>query len=320
MNTNDTVLRFQQVKDQMHQVIVGQDELIDSLLLAVIARGHVLVEWVPGLAKTLAIETLAKVTDLESSRVQFTPDLLPSDLTGAQIYDQKSWDFVTKKWPIFANFVLADEINRAPSKVQSALLEAMAEGHVTIGDHSYDLPKPFIVMATQNPLEQEWTYNLPEAQLDRFLMHVTLDYPTADQEILIMQRMTTGSFPTVTPVLSFQDIQDAQHHSDQVTVTTPLYQYVSDLVTMSRYPTDEKLRSMIQVGLSPRASIGLIQLAKAKAMLAGRTYVIPDDVKAVAHRIMRHRIILSYEALSQWVTPDQCVDRLLDCVAVLKEE
>lgn len=320
MISNETILRFQQAKEQMHQVIVWQDELIDSLLLAVIARGHVLVEWVPWLAKTLAIETLAKVTDLDSARVQFTPDLLPSDLTGAQIYDQKSWDFVTKKWPIFANFVLADEINRAPSKVQSALLEAMAEWHVTIGDHSYDLPKPFIVMATQNPLEQEWTYNLPEAQLDRFLMHVTLEYPTASEEILIMQRMTTGSFPSVQPVLSIQDIEQAQYLADQVTVTTPVYQYVSDLVSMTRNPSDEKLRSMIQVWLSPRASIGLIQLAKAKAMLESRTYVIPDDIKAVAHRIMRHRLILSYEALSQWVAPDQCIDRLLDSVAVLKEE
>lgn len=317
----DTIIhRFQQAREQMHQVIVGQDELIDSLLLAVIARGHVLVEWVPWLAKTLAIETLAKVTDLDSSRVQFTPDLLPSDLSWAQIYDQKSWDFVTKKWPIFANFVLADEINRAPSKVQSALLEAMAEGHVTIGDHSYVLPIPFIVMATQNPLEQEWTYNLPEAQLDRFLMHVTLDYPTAQEEITIMQRMTTGKFPTVDAVLSLSDIQQAQHIADTVTVTTPLYTYVSDLVAMTRNPTDEKLKDMIQVWLSPRASIWLIQLAKARAMLESRTYVIPDDIKAVAHRIMRHRLILTYEALSQWVTSDHCIDRLLDVVAVLKQE
>lgn len=314
---NELVHRFQDAKDQMHQVIVWQDELIDSLLLAVISKGHVLVEWVPGLAKTLAIETLAQVTDLHAARVQFTPDLLPSDLTGAQIYDQKSGDFVTKHGPIFANFVLADEINRAPSKVQSALLEAMAERHVTIGDHSYDLPTPFIVMATQNPLEQEGTYNLPEAQLDRFLMHVTLDYPTSDEEMLIMQRMTTWEVPTVEPVLSSDDILQSQQLAREVTVTQPLYQYVWDLIAMTRTPNDPQLKMMIQVGLSPRASIGLITLAKAKAFMESKTYVTPDDIKAVAHRVMRHRLILSYEALSQWIIPDQCVDRLLDLVPVM---
>ena len=316
--TGQTLLHFIEAKKQMHRVIVWQDELIDSLFLAVLARGHVLVEWVPGLAKTLAIETLANVTSLQSSRVQFTPDLLPSDLTGAQIYDQKSWEFVTKHGPIFANFVLADEINRAPSKVQSALLEAMAEKQVTIWEQSYTLPDPFIVMATQNPLEQEGTYDLPEAQLDRFLMHVTLGYPTAQEEITIMQRMTMWSFPMVNAVLERETIQQAQQGVDEVTVTDALYQYVSDLVSTTRNPNDERLAQIIQVGLSPRASIGLIQLAKAKARLEQRTYVIPDDIKAVAHRVMRHRLILTYQAISQWVTKDDCVDRLLDLVPVLK--
>lgn len=283
----------------MNHVIVGQRHLIDSLLISLLSDGHILLEGVPGLAKTLAIKTLAQLIDADFSRIQFTPDLLPADVIGTMIYSQKDEGFHVKKGPVFANFVLADEINRAPAKVQSALLEAMQEHQVTIGDNTFNLPSPFLVMATQNPIEQEGTYQLPEAQVDRFMLKVIIDYPTIDEEKQIIRENIQKSMPKVTPVTSAEEILKAREVINQVYIDEKIEQYIADIVFASRYPDRyglKELKELITFGGSPRASINLAKAARAYAFIKHRGYVVPEDVRAVAHDVMRHRIGLSYEA------------------------
>lgn len=283
----------------MNHVIVGQRHLIDSLLISLLSDGHILLEGVPGLAKTLAIKTLAQLIDADFSRIQFTPDLLPADVIGTMIYSQKDEGFHVKKGPVFANFVLADEINRAPAKVQSALLEAMQEHQVTIGDNTFNLPSPFLVMATQNPIEQEGTYQLPEAQVDRFMLKVIIDYPTIDEEKQIIRENIQKSMPKVTPVTSAEEILKAREVINQVYIDEKIEQYIADIVFASRYPDRyglKELKELITFGGSPRASINLAKATRAYAFIKHRGYVVPEDVRAVAHDVMRHRIGLSYEA------------------------
>ena len=299
----------------MDRVIVGQKHLIDSLLIGLLSDGHILLEGVPGLAKTLAIKTLAQLIDSKYSRIQFTPDLLPADVIGTMIYSQKDEKFQVKKGPVFANFVLADEINRAPAKVQSALLEAMQEHQVTIGDTTFDLPEPFLVMATQNPVEQEGTYPLPEAQVDRFMLKVLIDYPTLQEEKLIIRENLQGSLPTVRPVTTAQEIMNARVVVRQVYIE----QYIADLVFATRYPERygfNELKDMITFGGSPRASINLAKAARAYAFIKRRGYVVPEDVRAVAHDVLRHRIGLSYEAEAGNVTSEQIVSQIINKVEV----
>ena len=283
----------------MDRVIVGQKHLVDSLLISLLSDGHILLEGVPGLAKTLAIKTLAQLIDADYSRIQFTPDLLPADVVGTMIYSQKEEKFQVKKGPVFANFVLADEINRAPAKVQSALLEAMQEHQVTIGEQTFSLPNPFLVMATQNPIEQEGTYQLPEAQVDRFMLKVIIDYPTLEEEKLIIRNNIKGTSPVVTPVTTASEIVKAREVVNQVYLDEKIEQYIADIVFASRYPERyqlAELKDMITFGGSPRASINLAKAARAYAFIKHRGYVVPEDVRAVAHDVMRHRIGLSYEA------------------------
>ena len=282
----------------MDQVIVGQKHLVDSLLISLLSDGHVLLEGVPGLAKTLAIKTLSQLIDAQYSRIQFTPDLLPADVIGTMIYSQKDETFHVKKGPVFANFVLADEINRAPAKVQSALLEAMQEHQVTIGEETFPLPKPFLVMATQNPIEQEGTYQLPEAQLDRFMLKVIIGYPTIEEEKLIMRENLRGSMPEVKPVTTAAEILQAREIVDQVYIDEKIEQYIADIVFATRYPDHynmPELADLITFGGSPRASINLAKAARAYAFIKHRGYVVPEDVRAVAHDVLRHRIGLRGE-------------------------
>ena len=303
----------------MDRVIVGQKHLIDSLLIGLLSDGHILLEGVPGLAKTLAIKTLAQLIDSKYSRIQFTPDLLPADVIGTMIYSQKDEKFQVKKGPVFANFVLADEINRAPAKVQSALLEAMQEHQVTIGDTTFDLPEPFLVMATQNPVEQEGTYPLPEAQVDRFMLKVLIDYPTLQEEKLIIRENLQGSLPTVRPVTTAQEIMNARVVVRQVYIDEKIEQYIADLVFATRYPERyglNELKDMITFGGSPRASINLAKAARAYAFIKRRGYVVPEDVRAVAHAVLRHRIGLSYEAEAGNVTSEQIVSQIINKVEV----
>ena len=303
----------------MDQVIVGQKHLVDSLLISLLSDGHILLEGVPGLAKTLAIKTLAQLIDAGFSRVQFTPDLLPADVIGTQIYSQKDESFHVKKGPVFANFVLADEINRAPAKVQSALLEAMQEHQVTIGEKTFSLPKPFLVMATQNPIEQEGTYQLPEAQVDRFMMKVVIDYPTLEEEKLIIKENIGGKFPTVTPVTSADEIIKAREVVNQVYIDEKIAQYIADIVFASRYPECYglgELKDMITYGGSPRASINLAKASRAYAFIKHRGYVVPEDVRAVVHDVMRHRIGLSYEAEASNITAEEIVSKIVNKVEV----
>ena len=303
----------------MDQVIVGQKHLVDSLLISLLSDGHILLEGVPGLAKTLAIKTLAQLIDAGFSRVQFTPDLLPADVIGTQIYSQKDESFLVKKGPVFANFVLADEINRAPAKVQSALLEAMQEHQVTIGEKTFSLPKPFLVMATQNPIEQEGTYQLPEAQVDRFMMKVVIDYPTLEEEKLIIKENIGGKFPTVTPVTSADEIIKAREVVNQVYIDEKIAQYIADIVFASRYPERYglgELKDMITYGGSPRASINLAKASRAYAFIKHRGYVVPEDVRAVVHDVMRHRIGLSYEAEASNITAEEIVSKIVNKVEV----
>ena len=303
----------------MNRVIVGQKHLIDSLLISLLSDGHILLEGVPGLAKTLAIKTLAQLIDADYSRIQFTPDLLPADVIGTLIYSQKDNNFQVKKGPVFANFVLADEINRAPAKVQSALLEAMQEHQVTIGDNTYLLPTPFLVMATQNPIEQEGTYQLPEAQVDRFMLQVIIDYPTLQEEKLIIRENINGSMPKVTPVTTAKEILDARQVVNQVYIDEKIEQYIPDIVFASRYPERygmPELKDMITFGGSPRASINLAKAARAYAFIKHRGYVVPEDVRAVAHDVMRHRIGLSYEAEASNVTSEEIVSKIINKVEV----
>lgn len=303
----------------MDRVIVGQKHLIDSLLIGLLSDGHILLEGVPGLAKTLAIKTLAQLIDAAYSRIQFTPDLLPADVIGTLIYSQKDENFHVKKGPVFANFVLADEINRAPAKVQSALLEAMQEHIVTIGSETFSLPIPFLVMATQNPIEQEGTYPLPEAQVDRFMLKVIIDYPTISEEKLIIRENLQSALPTVTPVISAKEILDAREVVRQVYIDEKIEQYIADIVFATRYPDRYglvSLKDMITFGGSPRASINLAKAARAFAFIKRRGYVVPEDVRAVAHDVLRHRIGLSYEAEASNVSSEEIVSSIINKVEV----
>lgn len=303
----------------MNRVIVGQKHLIDSLLISLLSDGHILLEGVPGLAKTLAIKTLSQLIDADYSRIQFTPDLLPADVIGTLIYSQKDNMFQVKKGPVFANFVLADEINRAPAKVQSALLEAMQEHQVTIGDNTFKLPNPFLVMATQNPIEQEGTYQLPEAQVDRFMLKVIIDYPTLEEEKLIIRENISGNMPKVTPVTTADEILEAREVVNQVYVDEKIEQYITDIVFATRYPDRygmPELKDMITFGGSPRASINLARAARAYAFIKHRGYVVPEDVRAVAHDVLRHRIGLSYEAEASNVTSEDIVSKIINKVEV----
>ena len=303
----------------MNQVIVGQRHLVDCLLIGLLSDGHILLEGVPGLAKTLAIKTLSQLISSDYSRIQFTPDLLPADVVGTQIYSQKDEQFHVKKGPVFANFVLADEINRAPAKVQSALLEAMQEHQVTIGEQTFKLPNPFLVMATQNPIEQEGTYQLPEAQVDRFLLKVIIGYPSIEEEKLIIRENIKGSLPTVVPVTTADEILKARSIVNEVYLDEKIEQYIADIVFATRYPDRYglgDLKDMITFGGSPRASISLAKSARAYAFIKHRGYVIPEDVRAVAHDVLRHRIGLSYEAEASNVTSEEIVSRIINRVEV----
>ena len=303
----------------MNRVIVGQKHLIDSLLISLLSDGHILLEGVPGLAKTLAIKTLAQLVDADFSRIQFTPDLLPADVVGTMIYSQKDEKFQVKKGPVFANFVLADEINRAPAKVQSALLEAMQEHQVTIGENTFKLPDPFLVMATQNPIEQEGTYELPEAQVDRFMLKAIIDYPTVEEEKLIIRENLQGKMPAVTPVTSAEEIIKARGVVNQVYIDEKIEQYIADIVFSSRYPERyglSELKGMITYGGSPRASINLAKAARAYAFIKHRGYVVPEDVRAIAHDVMRQRIGLRYEAEAANVTSEEIVSKIINQVEV----
>ena len=303
----------------MNQVIVGQKHLVESLLIGLLADGHVLLEGVPGLAKTLAIKTLASLVDGDFSRIQFTPDLLPADVIGTMVYSQKEETFKSNKGPVFANFVLADEINRAPAKVQSALLEAMQERQVTIGKDTFQLPQPFLVLATQNPIEQEGTYPLPEAQVDRFMLKVIIGYPDISEEKKIIRQNITGEKIVVKPILNPSEIIEARKVVRQVYLDEKIEQYIADIVFATRYPDKYNMREMkdfIAFGASPRASINLALAARAYAFIKRRGYVIPEDVRAVAHDVLRHRIGLSYEAEANNMTADEIVSKILNSVEV----
>lgn len=303
----------------MDQVIVGQKHLVESLLIGLLSDGHVLLEGVPGLAKTLAIKTLASLVDADYSRIQFTPDLLPADVVGTMIYSQKEELFVANKGPVFANFVLADEINRAPAKVQSALLEAMQERQVTLSKNTYALPEPFLVLATQNPIEQEGTYPLPEAQVDRFMLKVIIDYPKLEEEKKIIRQNISGEKMEVRPILKSNDIVEARKVVQQVYLDEKIEQYIADIVFATRYPQKydlKELKGLIAFGGSPRASINLALAARAYAFIKRRGYVVPEDVRAVAHDVLRHRIGLTYEAEATNVTSDEIVSKILNKVEV----
>ena len=303
----------------MENVIVGQKHLVETLLIGLLSDGHILLEGVPGLAKTLAIKTLSQLIDSQYSRIQFTPDLLPADVVGTMISSQKDEKFQVKKGPVFANFVLADEINRAPAKVQSALLEAMQEHQVTIGEKTFSLPNPFLVMATQNPIEQEGTYPLPEAQVDRFMLKVIIDYPTIDEEKIIIRENLSESLPTVNPVTTADEILKAREVVREVYIDEKIEQYIADIVFATRYPERYqlgKLKQMITFGGSPRASINLAKAARAYAFIKHRGYVVPEDVRAVVYDVMRHRIGLSYEAEASEVTGEEIISEVINQVEV----
>lgn len=303
----------------MDQVIVGQKHLVESLLIGLLSDGHVLLEGVPGLAKTLAIKTLASLIDAKYSRIQFTPDLLPADVVGTMVYSQKDESFQIKKGPVFANFVLADEINRAPAKVQSALLEAMQERQVTIGKETFLLPEPFLVLATQNPIEQEGTYPLPEAQVDRFMLKVVIDYPKLEEEKLIIRQNISGTKFEVKPILKAEEILEARKVVRQVYLDEKIERYIVDIVFATRYPEKydlKELKAMIGFGGSPRASINLALAARSYAFIKRRGYVIPEDVRAVAHDVLRHRIGLTYEAEAGNMTSDEIISKILNKVEV----
>jgi len=323
-NLGDNISRFQQrfsdLRAEVAKVLVGQEAMVERILLGFIAGGHVLVEGVPGLAKTLTISTIAQCIEASFSRIQFTPDMLPADVTGTQIFNPKEGTYSVKQGPVFANLVLADEINRAPAKVQSALLEAMQEHQVTIGDKTLHLPEPFLVLATQNPIEQEGTYPLPEAQLDRFIMKVLITHPSKDDELRIIERMAGTSLePTVSNVMNPKEILEARETARKIFVDDKVKRYVVDVVHATRDPGGANLASLsnlIENGASPRASINLIKLAKASALLQGRNYVTPHDVKSVAPDVLRHRILLTYEAEAEERTADDIIGTILDNVLV----
>jgi MoxR-like ATPase len=307
------------IRLEMDKVIVGQKYMVERLLIGLLSNGHILLEGVPGLAKTLAINSLARIIDAKFSRIQFTPDLLPADLIGTMIYSQKSEEFVVRKGPIFANFILADEINRSPAKVQSALLEAMQERQVTIGQTTFKLEEPFLVMATQNPIEQEGTYPLPEAQVDRFMLKVVISYPKKEEEKLIMRQNISNEFPQTSAILKPEDILRARAFAREVYLDEKIENYITDIVFATRYPKDYKLsrfENMISFGGSPRASISMALAAKAFAFIKRRGYVIPEDVRAVAHDVLRHRIGLTYEAEAENVTTEDIIVEILNKIEV----
>ncbi|MFA5499250.1 MAG: MoxR family ATPase [Candidatus Cloacimonadia bacterium] len=327
MNIDELNLRIREksgiienVQTEVRKVIIGQDYMIRRILVGLLANGHLLLEGVPGLAKTLAVNTIANTFNATFKRIQFTPDLLPADLTGTLIYNQKTSEFYPKKGPIFANFILADEINRAPAKVQSALLESMQERTVTISDTTYELPKPFLVMATQNPLEQEGTYPLPEAQVDRFMLKLIVKYPNRAEEKLIMERMVPDKEITINKVVTPEEIIELREDVKQIYIEEKVKDYILDLVFATREPENysslKDLKNLIECGASPRATIYLAQAAKANAFLEGRGYVTPDDIKTIGKDVLRHRIILTYEAEAEQITQDNIVDRLFDEIEV----
>lgn len=320
---NEKIQRESQFIDlinmEMSKVIIGQKQMTERLLIGLLSNGHILLEGVPGLAKTLAIKTLANIVDADFSRIQFTPDLLPADLIGTMIYSQKNEEFITRRGPVFANFVLADEINRSPAKVQSALLEAMQEHQVTIGESTFALPDPFLVMATQNPIEQEGTYPLPEAQVDRFMLKVVIDYPKKEEEKVILRQNINKEYPEVRKVTSTKDILNARKVCREVYLDEKIENYITDIVFASRYPNDFKLSKfagMISYGGSPRASINLALASKAYAFIKRRGYVIPEDVRAVAPDVLRHRIGLTYEAEAENITTEEIINEILNIVEV----
>jgi len=317
---NSYFAKVQKIKDELGKVIIGQEKLVNSLIIAILSKWHIILEWVPWLAKTLSIQTLAKTLDLDFKRISFTPDLLPWDLLGWEIYNQKEAKFYIKKWPIFTNFLLADEINRAPSKVQSALLESMQEKKITIANETYELDSPFFVLATQNPIEQEWTYKLPEAQLDRFLLKVVIDYPTENEEILIMKNYNKQEDIKINKVLSKKEFLELQNLiENDIFVDDKIYNYVKNLVFATRYPVNfwlNKIVDYISYWASPRASIALIKSAKVCAFLDNRNYVTPDDIKYIAYDCLRHRIWLTFEALGDSVTTDMLITEVLAWVIV----
>ena len=302
------------IKSEIAKNLVWQDNLVRDLLVVLFAHWHILLEWAPWLAKTLAVSTLAKILNLNFQRIQFTPDLLPSDLVWSNIYNPEKKDFFVKKWPIFANFVLADEINRASSKVQSALLEAMAEKQVSLWDETFVLDNPFMVLATQNPLEQDWTYSLPEAQLDRFLIKTIIDYPSELEEIEIMKRFSNDNNIKINKVLNKRDLLKIQKEIQKIHVDENIYSYIKDLIFCSR--ENKEIKRYLIYWASPRASIWLIKTSKVLAFLSGRDFVIPEDVKEMIKPIFRHRIILSYEAIAEWVTPDMVIEKILNKVEI----
>ncbi|MEO5674514.1 MAG: AAA family ATPase [Chitinophagales bacterium] len=304
---------------ELGKTIVGQKYMIERLLLAMLSNGHILLEGVPGLAKTLAIKSLAAAIDAKFSRIQFTPDLLPADLTGTMIYSQKDGDFAVKKGPVFANFILADEINRAPAKVQSALLEAMQERQVTIGDKTFFLEEPFVVLATQNPIEQEGTYPLPEAQVDRFMLKAVINYPKIDEEQLIIRQNMQLQNKVINPVVKKEDILNARKTVREIYMDEKIEHYILNIVFATRKPEDyklNKLMTLISYGASPRASINLAVASKAYAFIKHRGYVIPEDVRAICYDVMRHRIGLTYEAEAENVTPEEIISEILNAVEV----
>jgi MoxR-like ATPase len=304
---------------EMNKVIIGQKNMIERLLIGLLSNGHILLEGVPGLAKTLAIKSLANTINAKFSRIQFTPDLLPADLIGTMIYSQKKEEFIVRKGPIFANFILADEINRAPAKVQSALLEAMQERQVTIGENTYKLEEPFLVLATENPIEQEGTYPLPEAQVDRFMLKVVISYPNKEEEKAIIRENILSVFPTNNTILKPEDIQKARTIVREVYMDEKIENYITDIVFSTRYPSEyklEKLKPLINFGASPRASINLALAAKAFAFIKRRGYIIPEDIRAVCHDVLRHRIGLTYEAAAENITTEEIINEILNTVEV----
>ena len=308
------------VREEAAKRLVGQTEVIDGILTAIVCGGHILLEGVPGLAKTLAVKTFADISGIDFKRIQFTPDLLPADVSGTLIYEQTSGKFSVRKGPVFTNLVLADEINRAPAKVQSALLEAMAEKQVTIGEETYPLPDPFLVLATQNPIEQEGTYNLPEAELDRFLLKVMVPYPTAQEEIQIVKTCGKADQVAVKKILTKEKIKDLQRILDSVTCDDSIVEYIVSIVSVTRTITatskKNDISKYISFGASPRSGIAMLQCAKAHAMFNGRSFVTPEDVNAVALSVLRHRLVLSYEAAADGVTADDIISRILSFVPV----
>ena len=328
---NEIVHIIENCRAEAGKRLVGQENLIDDILTAFIAGGHVLLEGVPGLAKTLAIKTVAEILGLEFKRIQFTPDLLPADVTGTLIYEQNKGTFSVRKGPVFANVILADEINRAPAKVQSAMLEAMEEKQITIGEETYKLPDPFFVLATQNPVEQEGTYNLPEAELDRFLMKLVISYPAADNEIKIVQTAGKAPYIPVKQIITSANIKDMKEAADKITCSEKLVEYIVSILTVTRPDSSKKQQAgrtlvntansnditrYIHFGASPRAGIAMLQCAKVKALFAGRDFVLPEDIKAVALNVLRHRLVLSYEAAADNVTADDIISRILDFIPV----